>query len=528
MRPARVDQAPPGVAPATLRLTDSLDSYLRAPGAGPRRRVRDALADLATAIGARGAYLELNPDHLPALAAGTGSVARRPGSRRRGSLFEQPIASASEDGPAGWIWFDASSPDMEAVAGQLGLVIRAATTRDAVRRAEARLAALDASTRAIAAVLDLDRVLQVIVDRVRELVDAEYAALAIVGEEDLIDRFITSGMSWEVREEIGAPPRGRGLLGVIVREGRSVRIPDILADPRAYGFPAHHPQMRSLLGVPVSVKGRAIGNLYLTDKRGGGEFTAADQELVEAFARHAAIAIDNARLHDRVQRLAIVEERERIGKDLHDGIIQSLYAVGLTLEDVPELMSEDPADAAARVDRAIESLNLTIRDIRNFIFGLRPDLLAHADIHASLIGLADEFRLNTLIDLELDYDEEAAHRLDADERMQILQITREALSNIARHSRATSVRIELREDVDGIRLLIVDNGRGFDPSTPRGPSHQGIRNMRARATALGGEMIVESARGSGTRIIVRLPPVPVTPDTTAPGARASRAIEEEP
>ncbi len=489
--------------------------------------MRAALADLAAGAGALGIFLELDDPGLPALAVGTGSIGRRPGERRRGSLFEQDIAPADGEAPVGRIWFDAPGPDLEAVAGQLGRAIRAVTAREAATRAEARLAALDASTRAIAAVLDIDRVLQMIVDRVRELVEADYAALAIVGEEDLIDRFITSGMSLEQREAIGAPPRGRGLLGVIVREGRSLRIANIGADERAHGFPPQHPVMRSLLGVPISVKGRAIGNLYLTDKRGGQEFSAADQELVEAFARHAAIAIDNARLHDRVQRLAIVEERERIGKDLHDGIIQSLYAVGLTLEDVPELMSEDPVDAAARVDRAIESLNLTIRDIRNFIFGLRPDLQAYADIHASLIGLADEFRLNTLIELELEFDEEAAHRLDADERMQLLQITREALSNIARHSRATSVKIELREDVDGIRLVIIDNGRGFDPATSRGPSHQGLRNMRARAAALGGDMLLESERGAGTRIIVRVPPVPVTSETGESSVSASRAREEE-
>ncbi len=100
------------------------------------------------------------------------------------------------------------------------------------------------------------------------------------------------------------------------------------------------------------------------------------RSVVEFFARHAGIAIENARLHELVRSLAIVEERERIGKDLHDGIIQNIYAVGLSLEDVPELMREDPDEVVRRVERAIESLHLTIRDIRNFIFGLRPDLLA--------------------------------------------------------------------------------------------------------------------------------------------------------
>ena len=133
--------------------------------------------------------------------------------------------------------------------------------------------------------------------------------------------------------------------------------------------------MTTFLGVPVAVKGRSVGNLYLTDKAGGDSFTESDQAIVESFARHAGIAIENARLHEMVKVLAIVDERERIGKDLHDGIIQSIYAVGLSLEDVPELMEEDHDEVVRRVERAIDSLHLTIRDIRNFIFDLRPELL---------------------------------------------------------------------------------------------------------------------------------------------------------
>ena len=149
-------------------------------------------------------------------------------------------------------------------------------------------------------------------------------------------------MDGATRATIGALPRGHGLLGLIVRENRSFRIPDIAVDPRRYGFPPHHPPMHSFLGVPVTVQGRSVGNLYLTNKTGADEFSEDDQALVESFAVHAGIAIENARLHEQVQRLAIVDERERISKDLHDGIIQNLYAVGLSLEDVPELVRERP------------------------------------------------------------------------------------------------------------------------------------------------------------------------------------------
>ena len=369
------------------------------------------------------------------------------------------------------------------------------------------LEALDDATQAIAGVLELDAVLQLIVDRVAALVDARYAALGIVDRYGTIERFLTFGISPEQRALLGSPPQGHGLLGLIIREGRSFRIPDIAAHPDSYGFPPHHPPMHSLLGVPVQVKGRTIGNLYLTDKRGAAEFSAADQQLVELFARHAGIAIENARLHELVQQLAVVEERDRIGQELHDGIIQSLYAVTLSLEDASDLLAEDPAEASARIDRAIDSVHASIGDIRNFVLGLRPHLLERSDLVGGLASLADEFRLNTMVDTEIDLDEgvEASGALSDSRRAQLLQITREALSNLARHSGASRATIRLARTDDHFLLLIEDNGRGFDPATVRGGEHQGLVNMRDRANSLGGQLEVDSTPGTGTRIIVRLP-----------------------
>jgi signal transduction histidine kinase len=375
-------------------------------------------------------------------------------------------------------------------------------------RSLAALAAFHEATRAIASVLSIDRVLQLIVDRVRELVGARYAALGIVDVEGQIEQFVTSGMSRAERARIGAPPRGLGILGLIVREGRAFRIDDIATDPRRHGFPPHHPEMHAFLGVPIQFRDRTIGNLYLTEREGG--FSAEDQALVEAFARHAAIAMENARLYERVQRLAIVEERERIGKDLHDGIIQAIYAVGLSLEDVPELMDEDPEEARARVERAIEALDQTIRDIRNFIFGLRPQLLDGVDLVEGLAALADEFRVNTMVDVELHADRDA-HQvpLGPDRTLELLTISREALSNIARHARATRAVVRVSGRADGLDLEIADNGVGFDTYAPRSLGHQGLLNIRARAIGIGATPIVDSEPGAGTRIILRVPCSPV-------------------
>ena len=504
------DAAPvPDVAIPAFPAIDALDTiaaWLDEPTDERRRDVEDALLRVLRTAEARGIRLVVEALPLPALVIEDGSLSGTWTPEHEAATTTYALTAAEGPVTLGHLWLEGGGPRIAETVRALELTLDAGWSRAEIRQTVDRLSALDAATRAIAGVLSLDRVLQLIVDLVRDLAGARYAALGIVDDGRVIERFLTSGMDRETRERIGPLPQGRGLLGTLIREERSIRIPDISADPRSVGFPPGHPTMRSFLGVSVRVKGGTVGNLYLTDKRGGGEFTEADQELVEMFAVHAGIAIENARLHERIQRLAIVEERERIGRDLHDGIIQRLYAVGLSLEDVPDLMDESPPEASARVDRAIESINLTIRDIRNFIFGLRPELLEQADLVASLGALADEFRMNTLVDIELTVEPTTAVDVPTEERSQLLQIARESLSNIARHARATRAEVAIRSEEGGLVLAVTDNGRGFDPTTVHGPSHQGLANMRGRAGILGGSLEIESEPGAGTRIIVRLPP----------------------
>jgi signal transduction histidine kinase len=367
------------------------------------------------------------------------------------------------------------------------------------------LAALDEAARAIVRVLGVDEVLQLIVDRVRDLVHARYAALGIVGPDGRIERFITAGIDPHARAAIGDLPRGRGLLGLIIREGRSYRIPSIADHPDSSGFPPNHPPMRSFLGVPVTARGVSVGNLYLTNKREASEFSAADQGLVETFALHAGIAIDNARLHAQAGRLAVADERDRIGRDLHDGIIQSLYAVSLSLEDVPELMTSARPEAERRVDQAIESLHLAIRDIRNFIYGLRPEAVDGSQVVAGIAALAQETREGGLVDVVATLDAAADPGLSDEDGVELLSLVREALSNATRHAKAHRIEVLLASSPDGTRLDIGDDGVGFDPARAAAEGHQGLTNMRVRAEALGGRLDIESEPGAGTRIRVNLP-----------------------
>jgi signal transduction histidine kinase len=307
----------------------------------------------------------------------------------------------------------------------------------------------------------------------------------------------------EQRARIGHIPRGHGLLGLIIRENRAIRARDLMTDPRRYGFPEHHPPMHSFLGVPVTVRGMSVGNLYLTEKQDAAEFTDDDERLVANFARHAGIAIERARLHEEVQRLAIGAERERISQDLHDGIIQSLYAVGLSLEDVPDLMGTDTSEATERVESAIDAIHGTIRDIRNFVTGLRPEALEEGSLSQSLKAIADEAHRGGVREVRLS----VAVDLDPDDpaNLHLLQTAREAVSNAVRHADASSIAIDLRRQGTDILLEVTDDGRGFQPDAQHGVGHHGLANMRARARSHGGDLTVTSAPDNGTRITLRLP-----------------------
>jgi signal transduction histidine kinase len=372
----------------------------------------------------------------------------------------------------------------------------------AAQEARRRLEALDAATVAISQELSLERILQIIVDSVRPLAAARFAALGLPDDHGSMDRFVTSGISEHLRGEIGAPPHFRGLLGVSLREGKSVRIDDVSADRRRAGFPPGHPPMHTFLSVPVMVEGRAIGNLYLTDREDGQPFSDDDERLVESFARHAALAIHNARMHEELRQLAILQERERIAQDLHDGSIQSLYAVSLALEDTEELMGIDAATASDRIDHAIESIHGTIQEIRDFIMGLDPDARTAVDLLAGLTALTDEFERSTLIEVELSSDPDV--RLDPDESLQLIQLTREAMSNVARHAEATVVTVNVEDRREMLRLSIIDDGRGFDTSEGQRPGHHGLTNMHARAESLGGSLTIVSD-GDGTRVVFEMP-----------------------
>lgn len=381
------------------------------------------------------------------------------------------------------------------------------------RTPEQALAALNQAALSIASEVSLDKVLKQITDSVRELVGARYAALGVPDAEGRLEKFVTSGIDDQRAEGIPHRPLGTGVLGVIMRESRSIRLPRVDDDPRSVGFPPGHPPMSSFLGVPIMAGSRVLGNLYLTDKViekedgtliESAEFTAADQELVEMLAAHAAIAIQNAHLYEQVGRLAIVEERSRIGMDLHDGVIQSIYAVGLILESARLQMRDEPDEADQSVLLAIAGLNDAIRDIRNFILDLRPQRFT-GDLNQALARLIREFQANAMIPVHFSAQASTLSALAPAVARTIFLTTQEALANVARHARAEQVTVEIWQEPEMAILCIEDDGVGFNVSQQSQAVGHGLANMRARAEELNGIFIIQSAPGEGTQICLRLP-----------------------
>lgn len=381
---------------------------------------------------------------------------------------------------------------------------------------------------------DLRSVLEGIIERASDIVGAQYAAVGIYDGEGRIQTFVHRGIPDDVVARIGPPPQGRGLLGEVIVADGPIRLEDLTADPRSFGFPPHHPVMRTFLGVPIASGWRRYGNLYLTEKRGGRPFDAEDERLVVALAAFAAAAIENsllvasereraevqadlAALRERerlqVEMLRKVieaqeDERARVSRDLHDEIGQSLTSVLLALRLVEDSLAAEPARLAEARGRTAEVRVLVataLREVRALAFQLRPtvlddlglvpalrrltaDVAAHRDVAVDLIldGVPDDLRLPPAVETT------------------VYRVVQEALTNVARHAGATRASVTVTLDPAALRAVVADDGAGFESRATTGAS-LGLRGMAERAMLVGGSLDIESAPGRGTTVSLEVP-----------------------
>ena len=547
---------------------------------------------------------------------------------------------------------------------------------------EERLAALHRASLELVKEMSLDSLLERIALMACEQAEAQYCAVGVLNEKGSLEKFIPVGMSPETIQKMEHPPVGLGLLGALMNTTEAIRAPRIEDDSRSSGFPQHHPYMSSFLGVPIRLGDRQLGQIYLTNKLSGPEFTLEDQRVIETLAAYAAVgisnanfltqltrrndnmalldqlavaltssdntdqvldkvlqqvmdylrldtgevflrqedgkmlqmvlhrgvsieqmwarkefyfgegmvgmtaesgqpgmvslypdpaileeigqkgdffhpelrngsirqiiclplagrrgvlgvlcvgsreedpldelemqflaaisswvgmAIENLRLNVQQRRLAVLEERERIGMDLHDGIIQDIYAVGLTLEHARLLLNDNPQASRQRIEQAINDLNSTIRDIRAYILDLRPRKLHEENLIDGLRRLIAEFRANTLVDTSLQGPTQSAIKMGRSQAVALFHICQEALANIGKHAYAHHVNVSLWVANDRVLLEINDDGRGFDLEKTRLTLGHGLSNMQTRARNAGGDLEITSEPGAGATVLVWVP-----------------------
>lgn len=375
-----------------------------------------------------------------------------------------------------------------------------------LRRHNEELLALHAAGLDVSAELSLDSVLDKVVERARHLVGARYGALSVVNDDGSIQTFLTSGVTPEERARIGPPPVGHGLLGVVLREGERLRLPDIERDPRSHGFPPNHPVMHSLLAVPVTCKGPFVGNLYLSEKESGGEFTPGDEETLERFAVQAAIAIDNAHLHRQVADLAVAQERLRTAHEMHDGIAQVLGYVNTKVQAAGEYFRRDKKDEGLEQLRELAAAaREAYGDVREAIVDLRTLPGPSRPFRDVLQDYVDRWRDQSEVDVQLTVSDDMT--MPAGIELQLVRIIQESLTNVRKHARAKKVVVEVRRTNGRLLLLIADDGVGFEKGArsrsvfPR----FGLSTMQERAESIGGTFSVDSSPGAGTHVRVEAP-----------------------
>ncbi len=381
---------------------------------------------------------------------------------------------------------------------------------------------------------DLDQLLERMVHTAAEVAGARYAALGLYDDAGRIQTFVHRGLDDATVSRIGDLPRGRGLLGEVIVADGPIRLEDLTADPRACGFPPHHPPMRTFLGVPVRVGNRRFGNLYLTEKAGGAPFDPEDERLVVTLAAFAAAAIEGALLvaaeRDRGEarsELAAARERERareemlgavigaqeaerarVARDLHDQIGQGLTSVLLGLRLVETSLERDQpdlGDARRRTAEVRELVADALADVRQLAFDLRPTVLDDVGLVAALRRLTGDLsaRHGLAVELTLDaVDEDGRFRGQVE--TVVYRVVQEALTNVVRHARASRARVALAQEDRCLRAVVTDDGTGFDPEAAGGRS-LGLLGMRERASLVGGWAAVTSTPESGTRVELEVP-----------------------
>jgi signal transduction histidine kinase len=363
---------------------------------------------------------------------------------------------------------------------------------------------VSAAVLAVTAHLSVREVLQTILTSARRLLDARYAALGMPDRNGGFGEFLAEGLTDEEWRAIGPPPKQHGVLGQMLCSPDAVRLADIRTHPQFGWWPRAHPELTDFLGMPIADGDEILGEIFLANKQAPGGFTAEDEELLRLLAGHAAIAIVNARLYERSRELSIMEERNRIARELHDAVTQKLFSLRLTAEAAATVVERDAARAAAQLATVRQLAAEAVEELRAVVVGLRPVDLAGDGLDAALRKQAD--LLDRVHKAAVTFTGEPVPRLTAAREETVYRIAQESLHNALRHGEPSHVSVDLATRDGRVVLTVVDDGRGFDPGARAQAARRlGLTSMRERASAAGGSLRVISAPGAGTTVRLEVP-----------------------
>ena len=366
---------------------------------------------------------------------------------------------------------------------------------------------LSAAVLQVAAHRSVRDVLQTIVGTARSLLDVQYAALGVPDEQGGFAEFVVDGISDEQWAAIGPLPRQHGMLGVMLSDPTPQRLPDLRSDPRFGWWPRAHPALGAFLGMPIVGPGtdgdEILGAIYLANPNGRDLFTEDDERLLGVLAAHAAIALTNARLFERGRELTLVQERQRIARELHDAVAQTLFSLRLTAQAAAALVRRDAERALTELDAVTALATQATDELRQIVAELRPPDLSREGLAATLASRIA--LLNRVHASAIEYTSTGCPKLGPKVEEAMLRVAEEALHNALQHAHASKVSVTLSGNQRHSILEIADDGRGFDKSSVATSHRLGLASMRERSAAVHGRLTVESSPGKGTTVRMEVP-----------------------
>ncbi len=353
--------------------------------------------------------------------------------------------------------------------------------------------------------LELDEILNKTLGQVMTYMKMEAGEIFLLEEDgETLRMVLHRGQAAEVFWTRNVFKVGEGYIGYVAENRKPVISHDLTSDMRIMRDAVVKAGFRQMACVPL-LSGENLMGVMSVHTRRSDPIDERSVQLMAAVGNWAGLAIENAHLHQNARRLAVLEERDRIGMDLHDGIIQSIYAVGLSLESAYHDLQEGRNDPRERVQHAIDGLNQAIRDIRAYILDLRPRQLGSDGLMNGLKRLVLEYRANTFSEVSLTGPETDLNDLPQTRAGALFHICQETLANTAKHAKAKSVQILVWATDERVLLEIRDDGKGFDLEKMTTTIGHGLANMQTRARAAGGEVDISSTIGEGTTVLAWVP-----------------------